>query len=115
MHASALGKAYLAALPPEVLDTELARLSFRDSTPAAAKGPIELRERLVEIRDRGYAVDRNETFDEVTCLAASVRFGVAIIGAIGVSAPSARFTEQRVARVGTRVSELAQSISGGLR
>lgn len=115
MHASALGKAYLSALPPSALDVELGRLSFAGGASTAAKGPIELRERLVEARMRGYAIDEEETFDGVTCVAAAVRIGSTNIGAIGVSGPSSRFDDERIAELGGRVCELARQVSEGRR
>lgn len=114
MHASALGKAYLAALSPAAMDLELARLSFEGGSAMCAKGPIELRERLDLTRERGYAIDRNETFDGVTCVAAAVHIGSALVGAIGVSGPSSRFSDERVSEIGRRVLELARSVPTGV-
>ena len=115
MHASALGKAYLAALEPDALDVELARLSFTGGSPRAAKGPIELRERLAAARERGYAIDRNETFDGVTCVAAPARIGRALIGAIGVSGPSSRFDDAQIGQVGERIGELMRPLATPVR
>lgn len=115
MHASALGKAYLAALSPTALDIELARMSFEGGSPTSAKGPIELRERLDLARKRGYAIDRNETFDGVTCVAAAVHLGSTLIGAIGASGPSSRFADERITEIGERVRELARSVNGTRR
>ena len=70
MHCSALGKAYLSALDDRALDSELALLTYRGGTERAARGPIELRERLEETRKRGYAIDRDETSEGATCVAA---------------------------------------------
>lgn len=115
MHASALGKAYLAALPAADLDVELTRLSFEGGSAASAKGPIALRERLDAARERGYAIDHNETFDGVTCVAAAVHVGSTLIGAIGASGPSSRFTDERIAEIGGRVRDLARSVNGARR
>ena len=60
MHCSALGKAYLSALDDRALDSELALLTYHGGTPKAARGPIELRERLERARQSGYAIDREE-------------------------------------------------------
>jgi DNA-binding IclR family transcriptional regulator len=101
MHCSALGKAYLAALDPDALDAELARLSFDGGTVQSAKGPIELRERLDRARDRGYAIDADETFDGVRCVAAPVRIRGSLIGAAGISGPASRLPEARLHELGT--------------
>jgi DNA-binding IclR family transcriptional regulator len=104
MHCSALGKAYLAALDPTALDAELGRLSYSGGTNLAAKGPIELRGRLGEAREAGFAVDRDETFDGVACVAAPVRIRGSLIGAAGISGPSSRLAESRVQELGLRLA-----------
>jgi len=103
MHCSALGKAYLAALDPDALDAELGRLSYSGGTDLAAKGPIELRRRLVKAREAGFAVDRDETFDGVTCVASPVRIRGSLIGAVGISGPSSRLAESRIHELGLRL------------
>jgi DNA-binding IclR family transcriptional regulator len=110
MHASALGNAYLAALQPAALDLELGRLTFGGGSLTSAKGPIELRERLELTRERRYAIDRDETFSGVTCVAAAVHIQSSLVGAIGVSGPSSRFSDERIEEIGKDVSEVASSI-----
>lgn len=108
MHCSALGKAYLSALEPGPLDTDLGRLSYRGGTELAAQGPIELRQRLEVARTEGFAVDRNETFHGVTCIAVPVRIRGSLIGAAGISGPSSRLAGHLVEELGKRlVQELS--------
>jgi len=115
MHCSALGKAYLSALDTAALDSELAMLNYQGGTAAAARGPIELRKRLDETRERGYAIDRDETVEGVTCVAVPVRIGRALIGAIGLSGPSSRVGEARIAEMGTRLRQSVERLSGAPR
>ncbi|MCY7419323.1 MAG: IclR family transcriptional regulator [Chloroflexi bacterium] len=112
MHCSALGKAYLAALSAHTLDAELALLTFRGGTQLAARGPIELSERLGVARVRGYAIDRNETFDGGTCVAAPVRIGRSLVGAVGLSGPSSRFDDDRIRTIGERLVEVTRRLGG---
>jgi DNA-binding IclR family transcriptional regulator len=100
MHCSALGKAYLAALDPAVLDAQLGRLSYVGGSGRAAKGPIELRQRLDDAREIGYAVDMDETFDGVRCVAVPVRIRGSLIGAAGISGPTSRLPEPRIHELG---------------
>lgn len=100
MHCSGMGKAYLSALEPSVLDAELGRLSYRGGTERAARGPIELRRRVEEARDRGYALDCDETFDGVRCVATPVRIHGTLIGAAGISGPASRLPEARLHELG---------------
>ncbi len=115
MHCSALGKAYLSALDDRALDSELALLSYQGGTHLAAKGPIELRKRLQETRQRGYAIDRDETAEGVACVAVPARIGGALVGAIGLSGPSDRVDEQRIAQMGTQLMQVSCRLAGSQR
>lgn len=112
MHCSALGKAYLSALDDHSLDSELALLNYQGGTEFAARGPIELRKRLEETRQRGYAIDRDETAEGARCVAVPVRIGGTLVGAIGVSGPSSRFGDQRIAQMGERLKEVSTRLVG---
>ena len=109
MHCSGLGKAYLSALDPGSLDTELGRLAYQGGTELAAQGPIELRQRLEIAHASGFSVDRNETFHGVTCVAAPVRVRGSLIGAVGISGPSNRLSDSQVEELGAR---LVRELSG---
>jgi IclR family acetate operon transcriptional repressor len=113
MHCSALGKAYLSALDDRALEGELALLSYRGGTTKAARGPIELRERLERARERGYASDLEESFEGATCVAAPLRIGRSLVGAIGLSGPSARIGEARVGDIGERLIEVTRHLATG--
>jgi len=115
MHCSALGKAYLSALDDRALDSELGLLTYQGGTHLAARGPIELRERLEEARRRGYATDRDETAEGATCVAVPARMGGTLVGAIGVSGPSSRISDQRVAEMGERLKQVSLRLMGSQR
>jgi DNA-binding IclR family transcriptional regulator len=115
MHCSALGKAYLSALDDRALDSELAVLNYQGGTERAARGPIELRERLDETRKRGYAIDRDETFEGGTCVAVPARIGGTLVGAIGLSGPSSRISDQRIAEMGRRLMQVSLRLAGSQR
>jgi IclR family acetate operon transcriptional repressor len=112
MHCSALGKAYLSALDDRTLDSELALLNYQGGTDRAARGPIELRERLMLARKRGYAIDRDETLEGGSCVAVPARIGGSLIGSIGLSGPSSRMSDQRIEQIGRRLVEVAQHLAG---
>jgi DNA-binding IclR family transcriptional regulator len=90
MHASALGKAWLSTLPDDALDAELGRIAYTGGTAHAVGGPIELRRQVVEARERGWAVDVDESVEGVSCVAAPACVGDVMVGAVAVSAPTAR-------------------------
>jgi DNA-binding IclR family transcriptional regulator len=115
MHCSALGKAYLSALDDRALDSELGLLTYQGGTHLAARGPIELRERLEETRQRNYAIDRDETAEGASCVAVPARIGGSLVGAIGLSGPSSRMTDQRIAEMGSRLIQVSQKLAGAQR
>ena len=101
MHASAVGKAYLSALGAQTLDVVLGRLAYREGTDRAAKGPFQLRDMIADIRRLGYAVDHDETFEGLSCVATPVFVNDHIlVGAAGVTGPTHRFTADRVQEYG---------------
>jgi DNA-binding IclR family transcriptional regulator len=115
MHCSALGKAYLSALDDRTLDSELGLLNYQGGTHLAARGPIELRVRLEEARRRGYAIDRDETAEGATCVAVPARMGGTLVGAIGLSGPSSRISDQRIAQMGEQLKEVSLRLAGSQR
>ena len=102
----------LSALDDESLDGELAQLAYQGGTDAAARGPIELRKRLEEARQRGYAVDRDETAEGARCVAVPARIGGTLVGAIGLSGPSTRFGDARIVEMGARLMEVSARLAG---
>ena len=97
MHASAVGKAYLSALSLATLDVVLGRLDYTGGTDNAAKGPFQLRDMLDEVRDQGYAIDHDETFVGLSCVAAPVIVnGSTLVGAAGITGLTHRFSTSRV-------------------
>ena len=103
MHCSAVGKAYLSGLDEVALGDELARLMFEGGTEFAARNPASLMERIARARELGYAHDRDETSVGVSCVAAPLFVGGSIIGAVGLTAPTTRLTDDLVALIGSRL------------
>ena len=96
MHTSAIGKAYLSSLLDLELEAELAALSYQGGTKSAPQGPIELQGVAVKARQLGYALDVDETVDGVSCVAVPVVARGSVVGAAGVSGPTARMPLERL-------------------
>ncbi|MBS1881333.1 MAG: IclR family transcriptional regulator [Actinobacteria bacterium] len=90
-HARANGKVLLAFTWPEVKDAYLDRHLLERRTERTICDRAELERELATIRDRGYAIDREEFSPGVTCLAAPILEDGSLIAALGVSVPSDRF------------------------
>jgi DNA-binding IclR family transcriptional regulator len=102
LHCTALGKAFLAfgdARPEDVL------AGFTKNTITSA---ARLREEIETTRRRGYAVDDEEFAPGVRCVARPV-FDASgrMIAAIGVSGPSVRVDDRRIAEL----AEIVMSVS----
>ena len=72
-HATALGKAILAFLADEKVQEIIRQRGLRPCTPNTITDPGVLEEELRQTRARGYALDQEEFFGGVRCVAVPVR------------------------------------------
>jgi len=110
MNCSALGKAYLSALDPDALDGELSLMTYTGGTQRAARTEQELRARVQQAREDRYALDIDETFEHVRCVAAPVRVGESLVGAIGISGPASRLEVPRLRELGRYLVQRLSSL-----
>lgn len=86
MHCTGCGKAMLAYLPPAELDWILETWPLVRCTPNTITDPVRLREELAAVRERGYAIDREEETPGVKCIGVAIRDGEGYpVGALSVS------------------------------
>jgi DNA-binding IclR family transcriptional regulator len=91
-HHTAVGQAQLALLSEEDLVRALGSGPFAYLGGRASWTLDELKDRLAKVRERGYAVDSEETLENVQCVAAPVLDATGIcLGAIGVSFLKTKF------------------------
>ncbi|MEZ5077884.1 MAG: IclR family transcriptional regulator [Solirubrobacterales bacterium] len=112
-HCTASGQAMLSALDEGALaglydDAEpLEQLTTRSISTLP-----ELRERLVAVREHGYAVDDGETAAGMQCIGAAVNDDAgAAVGAIAVSIPKGARSDAELARDAADLRQLAAQIS----
>ena len=90
-HASAVGKAILAALPDSELGRRYPVEELPAPTPASITGRQELIRELGQIRRQGYALNWEESSDGVAAVAVAVRDASGIpLASISVAVPSMR-------------------------
>jgi len=116
LHASALGKAILAALGPDEQGRIVKSLVLTPITEATITDPDSLLDDLKVTSERGWAEDRSEAVPGVTCFGAVLLGpGGVPVGALSVSVPEVRLSPQLALVIGRRVMEEAQQISLELR
>jgi IclR family transcriptional regulator, acetate operon repressor len=91
-HARASGKLLLALAPEAARREYLQQHQLRRRTPKTICNVAELEKEFAAIRALGYAIDREEYFEGLSCLAVPLIVGPYVLG---LSAPSARFAEKR--------------------
>ncbi|MGL3151821.1 IclR family transcriptional regulator [Microbacterium sp. A82] len=74
--------------------------------------PDEIRERIIDMRERGFAVASNETIANVSSVAVGVRDGSGqICAALSISGPADRFTADKMNDAAGRLQEAAAAIA----
>ena len=114
LHATAAGKAILAALPEHEVDELLAR-PLTALTPQTITDPTVLREQLRAIRRKGYAETQHEAWKDVGGVAAAIHDPSGRpVAAIALALPMHRLTEQLTRRYGKAVAEAVAALSSEL-
>jgi len=115
MHASGIGKAILAQLPPAQAASLLARTPLVQFTPATITEPAALIRELAASRAQGFAVDDEERNLGMRCVAAAIfnEYGEPVAG-LSLSGPSVRMTHEAVARLGPEVAAAAAELTRAL-
>ncbi|MBK1714234.1 hypothetical protein CKO43_15780 [Rubrivivax gelatinosus] len=95
LHASAPGKAMLAALTPAELQALRPRLRLAPQTPATIVDWDRLQTELEAVRGQGYAVDLEENAVGICAVAVALRLPGGDLAAVSVPVPQPRFEASR--------------------
>jgi DNA-binding IclR family transcriptional regulator len=93
MHSSAFGKAIFSHLPERRVESIIDCHGLPPVTPKTITTRGELYDALERTRERGFAIDDEERLEGLRCIAAPIRFDSEVIGAISISAPTARIDD----------------------
>ncbi len=112
-YGTGVGKMLLAALTPEELDQLYPPAQpLTPITERTITDPIAFRQELARSRQRGYAVDLEESTPGLCCIAAPIFDSAATaVAAISVSVPSIRFTADHQASLLLLVQQGAERLS----
>jgi DNA-binding IclR family transcriptional regulator len=109
---TALGKAILAGLDESLVDSVVARHGLPQRTPKSITTVDELKRRLAEVRERGYAVDEQESILNVRCVACPIHnFSGRPIAAMSLSGSILDLTEELIPVIAADLREACAAIS----
>ncbi len=112
IHASAATKVILAVMPEKKAMEVLDDIELTRFTPQTLTTKKAFREEFKQIRECGYAVDHQETYDGIHCIAAPVLNDHGEpVASITVTGPSSRLTEPMLDELGPIVREHADRVS----
>ncbi len=112
LHVTAIGKAILAWMPPErrpVLN------DWRKLTPATITDPKKFARELALTRERGYALDEEESMEGGRCIGVPILHIGNPVAGLSVSGPIARITTKRIKAIAAVLQHAASAISQQIR
>jgi IclR family KDG regulon transcriptional repressor len=96
-HCTAAGKVHLAFMSDEELEALFPEHQLKAYTSKTITDRDALKAELKKVVDQGYALDNEELDPGVRCVAGPIRdYTRRIVGAVSVSGPSMRFTDERI-------------------
>jgi IclR family acetate operon transcriptional repressor len=114
-HCSGVGKAIMSRLDPEAARKLLEETALTSETHNTLVKVNDVLADLAKCRERGFAIDDEENAIGLRCVAACIcnEHGEPI-GAISISGPSARITDQRLPVLGGLANKFAKDITAEL-
>lgn len=115
MHASGIGKALLANMTRADAEKILQKKGCPEFTAKTLTSPALLLGDLDETKKRGWALDDEERYLGMRCVAAPIfnSFSESIAG-VSVSGPTVRFPDDEIAELGNTVKRAAALITAGI-
>ncbi len=110
-HTTALGRAIVARLPAEQQSRLLTKVCAQLPARGRATARTKLERELAATRERGYALEEQETVEGVACVAASLTPHGEPLAAISVSVPVHRFPADQRARLIRAMQGIAQPLA----
>lgn len=111
-HSCAMGKVLLSGLYSEELDRLYQNIPLIRRTPNTITDISVLKKELERVRKRGFAIDNEESFPGIKCVAAPIRdYKGKVIAAISATVPKQRMGKERMQEITKRVIDTARLIS----
>ncbi|CUH42669.1 IclR family transcriptional regulator [Ruegeria atlantica] len=114
-HTSGVGKAIMAFMNEAALESFLTPQILVQQTPNSITDAQELKAELCKTRERGWALDDEERFLGMRCIAAPIFDSLGkVVAGVSVSGPIARFPDHKLEGLATLVVKAAATISDKL-
>lgn len=112
VHGSGVGKALLSALPEKEAMAIVQRNGLPRLTANTITSPSAFAGELAKIRQCGYSIDDEEQTVGLRCVAANIfdEYGEAV-GAISISGPAVRITNNRIPELSAAVMDVCNQIT----
>ncbi len=115
MYYTAVGKVLLADVEEEVMDKIIEKSGLKSFTENTITDIVLLKKELQAVKNKGYAYDREEKEIGVNSVAVPIRDHKGkTVGAISLSGPTSRVTEEKLCRMKDRLMEISVEISNAL-
>jgi DNA-binding IclR family transcriptional regulator len=111
-YACGMGKVLLSGLASEELAEVLAMAPLKQFTPTTIAEIPQLLKELDRVRKQGFAIDHEESFPGIKCVAAPIKDSRGkVIAAMSATVPKQRMDKERMRELTKLVTECAQQIS----
>lgn len=115
MHCTSVGKAILAHQPSGIVQDILDRKGLPMHTDHTITDKETLFQELIQVKQKGYALDLEENENGITCIAVPIfdHLGT-VIAAVSISGPTMRMTEERIEQLKEKMMDIGRKISARL-
>ncbi|MDN4074429.1 IclR family transcriptional regulator [Fictibacillus terranigra] len=115
MHCTSVGKAILSYLPSNAVMEILERKGMPMHTNKTITNKEDFLQELMEVKQKGYALDLEENEHGITCIAVPIFDHLGkVIAAISISGPTIRMTSERLELLKPRMQQIGLQISARL-
>lgn len=113
-HLTAVGRAQLAQLELNALQSMYSRYDWPGRTGAGPTSLASLRTHLVEVQEKGWAVERGNTSSGIACAAAPLMVGSRTLGALGVAFVEGSRTPREIATIAETIFQVTEACNRSL-
>ncbi|MEJ5229613.1 MAG: IclR family transcriptional regulator [Pseudothermotoga sp.] len=111
-YSTSAGKAILAHMPMQEFENYLSSVVLKRRTNKTIVDPNELRKEIIRTRERGYAIDDEESEAGIRCIGAAILNHEGYpIAAVSISGATSVLTDNVILNFGEKVVNCAKSIS----